>query len=240
MAYGLLRSPCWSWCWTPCAKNSPWRSWLFHHAEFGEPSASSHFHHWFHCGWVCSSSCNLFVRDPSLYISHRPVAHSAETVMVKRFQFGSIFFCSTAVVIHLNNPVKNSSLRVWIAIAVSFPCLPFWKTRQLRLKPKVNKDLSGWRNRNGFGNGTVTTIRKETKTPSCKEFGQQSLPPSTRIRGGEPTPSTRILIRCGRPRQSKRIRCVGSCLPPRRSDWRRISRQIDSILYDRRTCYITI
>jgi hypothetical protein len=64
MAFILLRSPCRSWCFTPCAKYSHRRSWPFHCAEFVEPSASSHFHHRFHCGWVSGSSSNLFVRDP--------------------------------------------------------------------------------------------------------------------------------------------------------------------------------
>jgi hypothetical protein len=29
VSYGLLRSPYWSCRWTPCAKHSPRRSWLF-------------------------------------------------------------------------------------------------------------------------------------------------------------------------------------------------------------------
>jgi hypothetical protein len=45
---------------------------------------------------VSSSSSNLFVRDRSvsllLYIPHRPLAHPAETTVVKRFQYLPVFF----------------------------------------------------------------------------------------------------------------------------------------------------
>jgi hypothetical protein len=140
MAYGLLRSPYWSWAWTPRTKHSCRRSWLFHYAEFGEPSAISYFHHRFHCGWVRSSSSNL-VRDLFLgYIPHRQVAHPAETASVKRFQFLPVFFFKCPAFTSPECYINNNRL---IEPGSRFRIFVFAPSR-VNSQPKTSKYARRW------------------------------------------------------------------------------------------------